>query len=164
MADITWPLPNRFKPQIDGFALTAPNLTRRTEFDDGDDRVRRTASQRTTRFTVSIDIELGDMAVLRRWVEEDLDQGRLWFNLTAFVDDGYREIEARLLPRDNGLFEARLVDEVTWRVSFGYEVRALPRIEDEAYFTALVGGPDQADALFTDFNNALFFDLRDATA
>lgn len=164
MADITWPLPCTFKPQIDGFALTAPNLTRRTEFDDGEDRVRRTASQRPTRFAAQIDIALADMAVLRRWVEEDADQGRLWFNLTAFVDASYQTIEARFAPRDSGLFEASLVDEVTWRVSFAYEVRQMPRASDQVYYTALVGGQAALDDLFGLFNTLINVNLRDAAA
>lgn len=164
MADVDWPLPNTHKPVIDSFTVSVPALLRRVEMDDGEDRVRRTATQRPTQVQAQIDIGLADLATLRRWIEEDIDQGRLWFNLLAWVDDAYQWIEARLVGRDGGLVEVTLIDEITYRVALTYEVRQLPRQADAAYQTALVGGPAELDALFDAFDRAINVELRDAAA
>jgi len=131
---VQWPLPDRFKPQISGWQMRMPGLTRRAQFDDGPDRVRRTAHQRPVRQRFDLDILRTDMPVLRRWYLEDLDGGRLWFELSAFVDDAYQTVEARLVDDGEGPWTARLAGDFEYRLSMEIEIRALPRLDDARYY------------------------------
>jgi hypothetical protein len=130
-----WPFQDRFKPQFDSWQLQMPSLTRRTEFEDGADRVRRTASFKPTRQKLEIDIPRRDLAVLRRWYDEEIDGGRLWFTMPAFVDDDYQEVEARIVDDGSGPFVVRPSGDHDYRVAFEIELRGLPRVDDATYLT-----------------------------
>jgi hypothetical protein len=131
---LEWPLPDRFKPQIGGWQMRMPSVTRRTEFDDGEDRVRRTAHFRPHRQRFDIDIRRADLAVLRRWFYEDIDGGRLWFELPVFIDDAYAKVEARIVDDGQDAMTARLEGDLDYRVSIELEIRRLPRLSDAEYY------------------------------
>ncbi|MEM7529374.1 MAG: hypothetical protein AAF416_17170 [Pseudomonadota bacterium] len=143
MATVDWPLPCRHKPILDSVREEAPNLLRRIQFEEGADRVRRTASRKPHIYRAEFECTPAERAVLRRWVYEDVDAGRQWFNLEAWVDGGYQWIEARIVPAsDETLYEATPERQDMMRISLSYEVRELPRLGDDDYLCALVGGPD----------------------
>lgn len=155
-----WPLQDAFKPQFNSFEISPPSLVRRSEFDDGEDRIRRTAHLRPYAMRFDIDIARTDMAVLRRWWHEDIDAGRLWFDLPAFVDDAYRKVSARFMDTGDGPWRARLFGDVFYRLSFELEIRALPRVDDDVF--ALRVWPSRptavqdAPALLLDFVDRTF--------
>lgn len=136
---LKWPFPDLFKPQLNGWQMTMPSVTRRTEFDDGADRVRRTADFRPFRQRFDLDIRRADLGVLRRWFYEDADGGRLWFEMPAFIDDAYATVEARIVDDGNGPFSLRLVDDFDYRVTMEIEIRRLPRLPDAVYYSRLGG-------------------------
>ena len=149
MAVIDWPLPHRHKPVLDSFQIQAPSLLRRTEFEDGPDRTRRTATSRPFVYQAIFECTHHEHAALRRWVHEDADAGAAWFNLEAWIDGTYQWVEARIVPGDGQLYQAAPVDNVELSISLSYEVRELPRLGDADYITALIGGQD-ALALWCD--------------
>lgn len=140
-----WPLHDGFKPQFSSFELSPPSLVRRSEFDDGEDRIRRTAHMRPYRCRFEIDVLRADMAVLRRWWLEDIDAGRLWFIMPAFVDDAYRDVEARIIDAGEGPWRQRLFGDDWYRVSIEMEIRELPRVADDLF--ALRVWPSRPDAV-----------------
>ncbi|MFB9148762.1 hypothetical protein [Roseovarius ramblicola] len=131
---LKWPFPDLFKPQIDSWQMTMPGVTRRTEFDEGEDRVRRTAHFRPHRQRFDIDIRRADLPVLRRWFYEDADGGRLWFEMSALVDDAYQTVEARIVGDGRDAMSARLVGDHDYRLSLEIEIRGLPRVADAEYY------------------------------
>lgn len=131
---LKWPFPDRFKPQFSSWQFRMPSVTRRTEFDDGEDRVRRTAHYRPMKQRFDIDIRRSDLAVLRRWFFEDADGGRLWFELPAFVDDQYVTVEARIIEQGEDAMTGRFVGDFEYRLSLEIEIRGLPRIDDARYY------------------------------
>ncbi len=130
---LKWPFPDRFKPQIAGWQLSMPSVTRRTEFEDGEDRVRRTAHFRPVRQRFDIDILRADLGVLRRWFFEDADGGRLWFQMSAFVDDRYETVEARIVDQGEDAMTGRFVGDDEYRISLEIEIRKLPRVDDTTF-------------------------------
>lgn len=128
-----WPLHDTFKPQFNSFELSPPSLVRRSEFDDGEDRIRRTAHLRPFSMRFDIDVARADMPILRRWWLEDIDAGRLWFDLPAFVDSDYRTVQARIVDAGDGPWRQRLFGDAFYRVSIELEIRALPRVEDAVF-------------------------------
>lgn len=157
---LKWPLPDLFKPQFSSFELQLPSLTRRSDFDDGEDRVRRIAHFRPIRQRFDLDVGFGDMAVLRRWYLEETDGGRLWFRMQAFIDADYMEIEARLVDEGNGPWVARLVGDHEYRLTLQIEIRNLPRIDDAAFvlrqWPARPEGIEPAPVLILDFGHDFF--------
>ena len=131
---LQWPFPGLFKPQFNSWEMTLPSVTRRTEFDGGEDRVRRVAAFRPVRQRFDLDIRRADLGVLRRWFYEDADGGRLWFEMPAFVDDDYVIVEARIIDDGNGPFTIRFVGDFDYRVSMEIEIRRLPRVSDAVYY------------------------------
>lgn len=132
---LQWPFPDRFKPQFNGWQMTMPSVTRRTEFDDGEDRVRRTAFVRPHRQRFDLDLKRADLGVLRRWFYEDADGGRLWFAMPALVDGDYVTVEARIVDSGEGPFQIRLIGDFEVRISMEIEIRRLPRVGDAVYFS-----------------------------
>lgn len=132
---VRWPFQDRFKPLFDSWQLQMPSLTRRIEFEDGEDRVRRTAHARPIRQSLEIDIKRRDFAVLRRWYHEDIDGGRLWFTMPVLVDEAYTEVEARIVDDGSGPFRLTLVGDHEYRVALDLEIRAMPRVDDGTYYT-----------------------------
>jgi hypothetical protein len=122
MADTAWPIAS-FKPQLTSWQMRPPEMLRRSEFDDGEDRVRRTGSFRPYTFQVTVHVTMAEIAVFRAWFESELDYGRNWFDLSALIDGSYQAVEARLVPQNGAPWTLRLVDEVYAALSFGYEVR-----------------------------------------
>lgn len=153
-----WPFRDVFKPVFSSLALRAPGLTRRAEFEDGEDRVRRTAHSRPHAQRLEIDIPRRDLGVFRRWFDEEIDGGRLWFRMPAFIDDGYREIEARIVDTGEGPYGARLVGDFEYRLSFELEIRDLPRSDDRSFairiWPSRPSGVDADPAVILDFANA----------
>jgi len=133
MATVNWPFTDAFKPQFNGYELSSPSLVRRTDFEDGEDRVRRTGHHKPSTFRAEFDILRAEMGVFRRWLSDDIDHGRLWFNMPAFIDDTYQIIEARLIADGDKMYTARLIDDINWRVSLSLEIRELPQISDAIY-------------------------------
>ncbi|MBC7132145.1 MAG: hypothetical protein H5U16_03445 [Roseovarius sp.] len=131
---LEWPFPDRFRPQLDSWEFRMPSVTRRTQFDDGEDRVRRTAHFRPMKQRFEIDILRSDLAVLCRWFFEETDGGRLWFELPAFVDDDYVTVEARIIEQGEDAMTGRFVGDFEYRLSLEIEIRRLPRIEDARYY------------------------------
>jgi hypothetical protein len=132
---LQWPLPDRFKPQFDSWQFQMPSVTRRSEFADGEDRVRRTAHFRPVRQRFNLDIRRSDLAVLRRWFYEDIDGGRLWFEMQALVDDDYQTVEARIIDQGEDAWTGRLIGDFEYRISLDIEIRRLPRLDDAQYFS-----------------------------
>lgn len=156
---LKWPFPDRFKPQLSSWQFRMPSLTRRTEFDDGEDRVRRTAHFRPMRQRFDIDILRSDLGVLRRWFFEDADGGRLWFELPAFVDDRYETIEARIINQGEDALTGRLVGDFEYRLSLEIEIRDLPRVSDSVFALRLWPTRpdiDEEPALILDFSNDFY--------
>jgi hypothetical protein len=131
---LQWPLPDLFKPQFDGWQLQMPSVTRRTEFEDSEDRVRRTAHFRPVRQRFELDIRRPDLAVLRRWFYEETDGGRLWFEMPVLVDDDYETVEARIVDQGEEAWTARLVGDFEYRIALEIEIRRLPRLDDARYY------------------------------
>lgn len=131
---VQWPLPHRFKPQIGGWQMRMPSVTRRTQFDEGEDRVRRTAHFRPHRQRFDIDIRRTELPVLRRWFYEELDGGRLWFEMPVFIDDAYATVEARIVDDGEDAIPARLEGDLDYRISLELEIRRLPRLPDAEYY------------------------------
>ena len=162
MADVDWPLPNDFKPVLDRVRRAAPNKLRRTAMEDGPDRIRQVANFRPHVFTDTFEINAADTAILRRWIEEDLGEGALWFNLNAYVDGSYTWVEARIIALEENLLELTPAGDRHMQFTLTYEVRELPRAADEAYFAALVGGADQLAAMISELDLAVNTDLKAA--
>lgn len=134
---VDWPFQDRFKPQFESFDLRMPSLVRRTEFEEGEDRVRRTASRRPARLRFEIDIARRDFAVLRRWYDQELGGGSRWFFMPVLIDDAYERVEARIYDDGSGPFRLRLVGDREYRVAMEIEIRDLPRVDDATYYTRL---------------------------
>jgi hypothetical protein len=139
--------------------LSPPNLLRRSEFDDGEARVRRRAATRPAGVTLTYELQHFEAAAFRRWVQVDLDAGRLWFNLDAFVDDRYQTVEARMVPEGEELYALEYKDDQTWRLSLIIEVRELPFASEEEYAVSLLGGGDRATSVIAGLHQALHEDL-----
>ena len=162
MAAVDWPLPQAHRPVLDSLRMRAPSLLRRTEFEDGPDRVRRTVHVRPHIFQASFDVSAADLAVLRRWVEEEINGGADWFNLEAAVDGRYLWLEARLVESDGGLYDAQPVDQQTFGVSLGYELRELPRLADADFLAGLLGGGDALTVWAAELDIAVNVELPQA--
>lgn len=159
MAAVDWPLADAYKPVLADLRRRAPNLTRRTQMEDGPDRIRRVSTFRPHVFSDTFEIVAEEAAVLRRWIEEELDQGRLWFNMQIWTDGAYVWMEARLVARDDHLYELSPVDQKKMAVSLTYEVKALPVADDCAYLEASVGGASALTNVILDLDTAINTEL-----
>lgn len=162
MAAADWPLPTRFRPLLAGFGFRAPNVVRRTPFEDGEDRVRRTADHRPHVYSADFEILHTEYPVLRRWVDEDINGGQLWFNMNCWIDGAYRWVEARIIGTDASLFEAVAETQQKLTLRMSYEVRELPRLDDTAYMIAVVGGQAEFDVWVSELDIAVNTELKAA--
>lgn len=110
----------------------------------------------------SWDFRAADLGIFCRWVSEDLDEGRLWFNLPAFIDAAYQMIAARIVPDGEDLYTATLRPDEEYRVGLTLEVREMPRLGNEAHAAALLGGEAGAGSIIDALDVAVNVELPEA--